>query len=251
MNLRADGETMASLAFAVPQVDVPDGVRRRLFAAVGGEAPRGPVSSRPGLLGRVRLLLKPPAPALWGAASVMLMAVVLVIGSVWVNDRLDEVFRSNRELSGRITQVADENRRLLAAMFEQEAQIRDMVSDARYLSSMTASPGVSVNLLRGTHEEPDAWGMVACCAETDDGLAALIAVLNLDELAQDEAYQVWVMTKYQELSVGFLYIDSTGYAQAVIIPGVPFSQIEEIGVTVEPAGGSYDPTGARVLAGEM
>ena len=190
-------------------------------------------------------------PVHWASAAVSIVVLSLVIGGVWMNGRFAEIAESNRDMSSRIAAVKSENSRLLTTIFEREAHVRNMVSEARYLSSMTASPGVSVSLLRGTEHLPDAWGMVACCADTGDDLAALIAVLNLDKLSQDETYQVWVITKYQKLSVGLLDVDSTGYAQAVIIPGVPFSQIEAIGITVEPAGGSHGPTGASVLAGDM
>ena len=251
VKLSADGEVVASLAFAVPQVDVPSRVRERLFSVVDRESAPVALEPKTRLLGRLGLALKRPMAANWGPAAVSVMVLSLVIGGVWLNDRLGDISKDNQALSGRISQVTSENRRLLATMFEQEAQVRHMVSEARYLSSMTASPGVSVSLLRGTEQWPEAWGMVACCADTEDGLAALIAVLNLPVPSENEAYQVWVFTKYQKLSVGLLDIDSTGYGQAVIIPGVPFSQIQAIGITVEPAGGSYDPTGASVLAGDM
>ena len=251
VKLSADGEVVASLAFAVPQLDVPGRVRDRLFSVVDSES--APVTPKPttGHLGRLRQALKRPTGMNWGPAAVSVMVLSLVIGGVWVNDRLGDISKDNQELSGRISLVTSENQRLLATMFEQEAQVRHMVSEARYLSSMTASPGVSVRLLRGTEDWAEAWGMVACCAETEEGLAALIAVLNLPELSEDQAYQVWVVTKFQSLSVGLLDTDSTGYAQAVIIPPVPFSLIEAIGITVEPARGSYDPSGANVLAGDM
>ena len=251
VTLRADGEMLASLAFAVPQVEAPERVRERLFSAVGSGAVQPAAAAGRGLLARIGQSLRKPMPVHWASAAVSIVVLSLVIGGVWMNGRFAEIAESNRDMSSRIAAVKSENGRLLATIFEREAHVRNMVSEARYLSSMTASPGVSVSLLRGTPHLPDAWGMVACCADTGDDLAALIAVLNLEELSREETYQVWVITKYQELSVGLLDVDSTGYAQAVIIPGVPFSQIEAIGITVEPAGGSHGPTGASVLAGDM
>ena len=78
--------------------------------------------------------------------------------------------------------ISSENQRLQATVFERDARVQRMVSQTRYLSSMTASPSVSVSLLRGGDLWPEAWGMVACYAETDDGLAARLAVLNLPPL---------------------------------------------------------------------
>ena len=251
VTLRADGEMLASLAFAVPQVEVPERVREGLLSAVGSWAAQPAAAPGRGLLELIQLSLRKLMPVHWASAAVSIVVLSLVIGGVWMNGRFADMADANQAMNSRIAAVKSENSRLLATIFEREAHVRNMVSEARYLSSMTASPGVSVSLLRGTEHLPDAWGMVACCADTGDDLAALIAVLNLDDLPQDETYQVWVITKYQKLGVGLLDVDSTGYAQAVIIPGVPFSQIEAIGITVEPAGGSHGPTGASVLAGEM
>ena len=50
---------------------------------------------------------------------------------------------------------------------------------------------------------------------------------------------------------GLFKVDSTGFGKAVIIPDVPFSEIEALGITVEPAGGSHGPTGANVLKGDL
>lgn len=251
VNLRADGETVASIAFAVPQLDVPKSVRERLFSRIDRDFGPTEAAPSPGVIQRIRTSLARPMAGHWGPVAVSVMVLSLVLGGVWINGRLGEISRDNQDLTGQIDQITSENQRLLATVFERDARVQSMVSQTRYLSSMTASPGVSVSMLRGGDLWPEAWGMVACCAETDDGLAALIAVLNLPPLPEDEAYQVWVITKYQRLSVGLLNVDSTGYGQAVIMLGVPFAQIDAIGITVEPAGGSYDPTGANVLAGDM
>ena len=183
VTLRADGEMLASLAFAVPQVEVPERVREGLLSVVGSGAVQPAAAPGRGLLERVRLSLRKPMPVHWASAAVSIVVLSLVIGGVWMNGRFADMADANQAMNSRIAAVKSENSRLLTTIFEREAHLRNMVSEARYLSSMTASPGVSVILLRGTEHLPDAWGMVACCADTGDDLAALIAVLNLDELS--------------------------------------------------------------------
>ena len=51
-----------------------------------------------------------------------------------------------------------------------------------------AAPGVSVNMLWGTEQPLKAWGMIACCAVSDTGMVALLAVLNLPPLPSDKVY---------------------------------------------------------------
>ena len=50
---------------------------------------------------------------------------------------------------------------------------------------------------------------------------------------------------------GLFTVDSTGYGQAIVIPIIPFAEVDAIGITVEPEGGSLDPTGANVLSGDL
>ena len=75
--------------------------------------------------------------------------------------------------------------------------------------------------------------------------------MNLPPLPDDKAYQVRLISSGQMYDGGLLKEDSTGFGKAVIIPNVPFSAIEALGITVEPAGGSQCPTGANVLKGNL
>ena len=52
-------------------------------------------------------------------------------------------------------------------------------------------------------------------------------------------------------SAGWFTVDSTGYGQTVIIPVAPFWEFDAAGITIEPSGGSIDPTGVSVLSGEL
>ena len=80
---------------------------------------------------------------------------------------------------------------------------------------------------------------------------ALLLALNLDPLPLDKAYQVWLISNGRKYNGGLFRVDSTGFGQAVIIPVVPFRQIDALVITIEPAGGSHDPTGADVLKGDL
>ena len=260
LKMREDGEALARLAMAVPQHEVPPRVKHRLFSRIAQDlGAAGPVAAdepaaprgRPSSLWEA---VSRPLSVRAGWAMATMLVLLLAISGVWIDARLGQLSADNRELSVKFGQISSENQAItqyIATVFAREAQFMSAVSEQRYLASMTASPGVGVKMLWGTENSAEAWGMVACCAVTETGPAALIAVLNLDPLPDDKVYQIWVFTKYQRFGVGLLRVDSTGYAQAVIIPVVPFDQVLTMGVTIEPAGGSPDPTGDSVLAGEM
>ena len=167
--------------------------------------------------------------------------VALLFGGVWFNNRLTNISSDNAELTDQMQDV-----------MERDAQVRKMVSDQRHLTSMAAAPGVSVNMLQGTDESTRAWGMVACCAVAETGTVALLAVSNLPPLAADQVYQVWLFRDNKIYSAAVFDVDSTGYGQVVIIPPVlPFDEIDGIIITVEPSGGSPDPTGSNVRRGDL
>ena len=135
VTLRADGEMLASLAFAVPQVEVPERVREGLLSAVGSGAVQPAAAPGRGLLERIRLSLRKPMPVHWASAAVSIVVLSLVIGGVWMNGRFAEMADANQAMNSRIAAVKSENSRLLATIFEREAHVRNMVSEARYLSS--------------------------------------------------------------------------------------------------------------------
>lgn len=238
--LREDGETDTRLAFAVPQLEVPPSVKQQLFLRVdAGVRPPRPAPRR-GVLARLLEAGIRPFRAHSVKAAASLLTVALVVGGFWLNGRVNEISDANKEMSGKIETVV-----------EREAEVRRMIDEQRYLTSMTAAPGVSVNMLHGTERTTRAWGMIACCAVSDSGTVALLAVLNLPPLPADQVYQVWLMQGGRKYDAGLFTVDSTGYAQAAIIPVVPFAEIDGIGITIEPAGGSDGPTGTNVLKGDL
>lgn len=79
-----------------------------------------------------------------------------------------------------------------------------------------------------------------------------IAVLNawgLSPLPSNQTYQAWLVTAKGDRVSGGLFQVATGarFTTLVINSPSPLSSYVGIGVTVEPAGGSPAPTGARVL----
>ena len=240
--LQEEREVIASLAFAVPQRHVPADVKRRLMARIDAQTTPGLVARLAGWTARVERVLSSLLHGLvphTGKALTSLMVVGVVFGGIWFNDRLNDISAASAEMGGEIESMA-----------EREAEVRTMVANQRYLSSVSASPGVSVNLLRGTERTADAWGMLTCCAVSDSGLVALLGVFNLPPLPTGQVYQTWLIRNGQRHPGSQFTVDSTGYGQTVIVPQtvlpefdpvniyMPFTEFDAIGITVEPSGTS-------------
>ena len=240
LKLQEEQEVIVSLAFAVPQRRVPADVKRRLMARIDAQTAPGLAGRLTGWSARVERalsgLLRGLAPHT-GKALISLAIVGVVFGGLWFNDRLNDISATSAEMGGEIESMA-----------EREAEVRTMVANQRYLSSVSASPGVSVNLLRGTERTADAWGMLACCAVSDSGLVALLGVFNLPALPPGQVYQTWLIRHGQRHPGSHFTVDATGYGQTVIVPQtilpefdpvnvyMPFTEFDAIGITVEPSG---------------
>ena len=241
LKLQGDGETVARLAFAVPQLVVPPQVKHRLLSRMDADSQHEPRATwgvrLSNILGALGRNVVPHAGKAIASAAVL----GVVLGGVWFNGRLDKISEDNEELSGQVVAAA-----------ETEANVMAMVKDQRQSTyealRMSAMPGTSVNMLWDTHWPSRASGMMMV---SRTGTQALLLVLNLPPLPPDQVYQVWLIKDGQKHDAGTFTVDSTGFGQAVIIPVAPVEIFEVIGVTAEPAGGSADPTGIHVLEGDL
>ncbi len=84
-----------------------------------------------------------------------------------------------------------------------------------------------------------------------NGYNSTLVVYDLASLDADQQYQVWLIKGTAHISVGVFSVDPDGYASLQITAPKPFTQYDAIGISVEPAGGSLEPTGASVLRGYL
>ena len=82
----------------------------------------------------------------------------------------------------------------------------------------------------------------------DSGLAVLQAH-GLEELPTDKTYQVWALRGDEPASIGFL--DDPARGEVVTTLGVDLSGADAVAVTVEPRGGSPQPTTTPVLQARL
>ena len=225
--LEGDGETVSRLARSIPQRTAPAHVKDRLFGRIASEEE----STRP--LDRLierwsgygeEVLRSLSAQS--GRLGLVGLAIALVLGGVWFYDRLTEISPEQPATALEGDGMSSRNEALL----------------------MSSSPGASVNMLRGTGPGESARGMLVASHTSD---RALLLVVDLPPLPRGMVYQVWLIQGSLMHSAGWFTVDSTGYGQTVIIPVAPFWEFDAAGITIEPRGGSIDPTGVSVLSGEL
>ena len=248
------GETKARLAAIVPQHEVPPGVKQRLFTRIDANSQTGNIGSRSFSFAGIVSVIQRTFSANSDKLSASLVGMLVIVGAMWFNLRLDEVSQESQQLESQMEAVVEQNviqDEIIESMAGAEAEVVEMVKRQRYLTyeilEMSTDPATSINMLEGEGWTSDARGMMVSGSSTE----ALLLTFDLPLLSEDESYQIWLIKNGTGYSAGTLIIDSTGYGQAVIIPVAPLADFDAIGITVEPSEGSEGPTGTSVLKGDL
>lgn len=91
-----------------------------------------------------------------------------------------------------------------------------------------------------------ATGFVLISADGDEGA---LVVDGLPPLGDDEQYQLWLIRDGQRTSGAVFSTDEESYGGMRIRAPLSLLEYAAVGITVEPMGGSPQPTGKQVLAG--
>jgi anti-sigma-K factor RskA len=73
---------------------------------------------------------------------------------------------------------------------------------------------------------------------------------DLEALPSGQTYQVWAIRDGQPVSLGLMPPDPSGHTTAAMA-NVDLAGAELIAVTIEPAGGSAQPTSDPIITGEL
>lgn len=93
-----------------------------------------------------------------------------------------------------------------------------------------------------------ATGFVLISANGDEGALVVDGLPALDE---NQQYQVWLIKDGRRTSGAIFSTDEQSYGGTRIRAPGSLLQYSAVGITVEPAGGSPQPTGEQVLAGPL
>ena len=86
---------------------------------------------------------------------------------------------------------------------------------------------------------------------SEDGDSGALVVDGLPHLAENQQYQAWLIRDGQRTSGAIFSTDERSYGGTRIRSPRSLLEYSEISITVEPAGGSPQPTGAVVLGGPL
>jgi anti-sigma-K factor RskA len=156
-----------------------------------------------------------------GAAAGMLLGLSLGVGAmaVQVQSELDESERSIAEL-------------------------QEVVRQERVVSYMAAAPNTSVLVLEPATEDTEGYAMLM---GSSSGKLAILVAGGMNPAPPGMAYQLWLTRDGQREDGGVFAVDDTGWAHVEVRQDWPITEVDRVGVTMEPAAGSPSPTSPPIF----
>jgi hypothetical protein len=102
--------------------------------------------------------------------------------------------------------------------------------------------------LDGTTQAPNATGYVMVFRDNKYGS---LTVENAPILDDSQQYQIWLIRNGERTSGGVFSVNSSGYGVLQVYSHEPLDLYTSFGITVEPTGGSIEPTGESILQGGL
>ena len=115
-------------------------------------------------------------------------------------------------------------------------------------AQLLQTPGTVRVSIKGTDRSPNAWGQAIVNPVSPVGY---LLVDNLETLPPQQVYQVWLYRNTEKDSAAVFTVDTKGHAGVHLWAPRTLSDYQEMGVTVEPKGGSPWPTTPRVINGAL
>ncbi len=125
-----------------------------------------------------------------------------------------------------------------------QTALLERLSTERTVVAMLAYPGT-----QALEVSSDIQNLTGSILVDKNKNTAVLIVQNLPALEAGQTYQVWLIDANGDRTSGGLFVptEQQEYTTAAIQSTVPIGKFVGVGVTVEPWGGSDQPTGERVL----
>ena len=229
----------SAVPFDVAPVEPSPDVKKALIDRVGADAQVRFAPARQAGRSRARswprAALFRPWPLLAGASLVA--AIVAVAWAVSLNAEVTRLRQENASLTAQVDDLGAQN-----AALQQELLAREQVI------VLLSSPGVRAMTIAGTEHQPDAHGQLLA---DPNGQSAVLVVSGLAPLSEGQVYQFWLIRGDVPVSAGTFDVDEQGRAVLPVRSADAVGSFDAMGVSIEPEGGSLQPTGNIVMLGSL
>jgi hypothetical protein len=153
-----------------------------------------------------------------------------------------------------LTRVSSLNRGLaeqqerLNQQLQQLKTLQRLLSAEKEVTQFIAKPGVRVTPLAGTDKSPQAAGQILWSAQEKK---ALFYASKLPSPPEGKTYQLWIIANNKPIDAGIFPVDPQGNGFLKVPLLAEADKAQKFAVTLEPAGGVIQPTGAMHLLGSL
>lgn len=123
--------------------------------------------------------------------------------------------------------------------------------DASQLTAVAQAPGIPLRVSSPLGDGYDGAVANGVVYVQPGSKVALLCVYSMPRLEPGKTYQAWLVRDAQRVSAGTFDVNRDGYGVLIINAETPVTEYQQVGITVEPAGGSPGPTTPRMMGGEL
>jgi anti-sigma-K factor RskA len=174
-----------------------------------------------------------PRESRWGNIFQVFSFGVAVLAIVWAV-----------VLNSQLMQLKKEVSTISSALVAQSNSLQEINAK---LPQTPASAAITVSL-KGTDVQPQAQGQLIADPNSD---SAVLVISGLATLESGKTYQVWLIDSNGPRSAGLLSVDSKGQAVLILTSDAAINSFKSLGISVEPNGGSQQPTGDIVVLSDL
>ena len=155
-----------------------------------------------------------------------------VIAIIWVLILNVQVLRLRNEIAA-----------LNGALLAQSKSLNQIIEK---LPQTNAPETITVSL-KGTKAQPQAQGQLIADPTSQ---SAVLVITGLPPLEAGKTYQVWLIAN-APVSAGLLTVDANGQGVLIVTSTESIGSFKSLGISVEPEGGSPQPTGDIVVLSDL
>ena len=133
----------------------------------------------------------------------------------------------------------------LSAQVGAQSQSLEQVID--HLNKLNPSEVITVSL-KGTEVQPHAQGQLIADPKEQ---SAVLVISGLPPLEAGKTYQVWLIDAGRPVSAGLLTVDEKGLGILIVTSPEAIGSFQSLGVSIEPAGGSLEPSDDIVIYSKL
>ncbi len=226
-------EAMSVLPLSLPSRAVPPHIRYKVMAAAqtGGRAAKQ-VEQR-----TQKLVTESPSQQRpWYGYAMAIASVVIVVAlGLYTNSLINRIGSQEQ---------------LLSTQQQQIVALKDEVQQKEELLKVLQAPKIDMVFMNGLPPSPAGYGKIIWDPVKK---VAIFQVANLPLAPADKDYQLWIIKNKIPISAGVFSVrdekEKENYFKVLALDVTDKKEVDAFAVTLEPKGGSQQPSGAMYLIG--